>query len=578
MRLRLLLAVLLGSLAFASSASAERPLPGPVAPAPVVPITTGSPTSPSTGGGLLGSPDTTESLGGTDANCNHGTGLSLQVIDNCAASGLSESAYPPGNFGTDTHVDTGITDPGNDLASILQNLFGWIFALMAHILTWIILGLGLAFSFDLFRSDHAGQISHGLAQAEHFFTFPLLPIFVIIGAVVGVVYWVGHRAEGRAVAHWGTMAAMMAAALIIISNPLGVFGWADDAANGIAAGSLSAFTGQGGGTNAGFADAAPALYRTTMEEPWCAMEFGNVTWCMDKIDPKMQAARASVLQHLPQALGDEGNAQLANQQAPLERLRLEDAKTNGELFLSFIPNADARNGQNDNWTLYHALLNDRPDLASIRGPGGVGEHIVVLILSGLAGIFFFVLLLYIAWQLIVNSVFFVLCLLMTPVVIFAPAFGEGGRAVFLKWLVWMFEALAKKVIFAIYLGVVLLISNVFFAVGPSLGGWLIEWLILAGIWAMAFVYRHKILGMMTAGAYHQHGAPNMAYSRFRGSRDYMRRTPSVEGDEVHNHSHQYDGDTYFQHAHVYGAGDASHRTAPREAVHSINGEARELKD
>lgn len=554
---------------------AEPALASPASAGPPVPPTLGPTlTSPSTGGGLLGSPDTTLALGGTDASCGHGTGLSVEVVNNCAASGLAESAYPPGNFGTDTHVDTGITDPGNDLASLLQNIFGWMFATMAHVLTWIILGLGLAFGFDLFKSDTGGHIAHNLAQAEHAFTFPLLPIFVVLGGSVGMVYWIAQRAEGKAVVHWGAMVAMMAAAMIIISNPIGIFGWADTAANGIANGTLAAFTGRGS-TGGGFADAAPALYRTTMEQPWCAMEFGDVTWCMSKIDARMDAARRSVLQHLPQALGDEGTPQLAAQEAPLERLRLQDAKTNGELFLSFIPNADARNGQNDDWTFYHALLQEHPQLAAIRGPGGVGEHIVVLMLAALAGIFFLILLIYIAWQLIVNSVFFVLCLLLTPVVIFAPAFGEGGRRVFVRWLVWTLEALVKKVIFAIYLGVVLLITDLFFSIGPSVGGWLMQWLILAGIWAMAFVYRHKILELMTAGAYHRHGNPNLAYQRYRGPQDYLRREPSVMGDEVHQHTHVHQ-DTYNQHAHVYGWGGGE-RPGPR-IRDSISGSVRELRE
>lgn len=570
------LAVIAAMLAFAATASARPPTPIP----PPVPPTTSTtvtppPTAPSTGGGVLGSPDVTQSLGGTDANCSHLQGASATVLQNCKASGLAESAYPPGNFGTDTHVDTGITDPGNDMASIAQEIIGGIYSLIAQVLTWILLGLGLAFGFDLFGQDRSHKIGAGLNNAVHLFAFPLIPLALIIGAAIGVVYWFGQRAEGRAVVHWGGMVALMAAGLIIAANPTGVLGWLDQASNGMASGSLAAFSGQGGGTSAGFADATPGIYRTTMEEPWCAMEFGNVQWCMAPIDKQMAAARQAVLQHLPEALGDQGSKQLALQQEPIERQRLAAAKTNGELFLAFIPNSDARNGQNDDWTLYHALLQDRPDLAAIRGSGGVWERFGILFLASVAGIFFLILLLYIAWQLIVNSVFFVVCLLLTPVVILAPAFGESGRAVFFRWLVWMLEALAKRIIFAVYLGVILLVSNVFFSVGPSLGGWLIQWLLLAGIWAMAFLYRHRILGVMTAGFYERHGHPSVQNATQHKPHQRFQRRP-VYDTEYHHHAGDrvYTGDTFNQHAHVYG--DTS-RPQPRSPAHDvIEGEVKEL--
>lgn len=573
------LVVIAAMLVFAAGASARPPVPAtPPAPPPTAPQVPGATlTSPATGGGLLGSPDVTQSLGGTDADCSHLRGASPTVVQNCKASGLAESAYPPGNFGTDTHVDTGITDPGNDMASIAQEFIGGIYSLIAHVLTWILLGLGLAFGFDLFGQDHAHKIAGGLANAERLFSFPLIPVVLIVGAIIGLVYWFGQRAEGRAVVHWGGMLALMAAGLIIASNPVGVLGWVDNASNGMASGALAAFSGQGGGTSAGFANAVPGIYRTTMEEPWCAMEFGNVGWCMGPVDPQMAAARRAVLAHLPDALGDQGSKQLASQQEPTERLRLAAAKTNGELFLAFIPNADARNGQNDDWTFYHALLQERPDLAAIRGPGGVWERFAILFLAGIAGIFFLVLLLYIAWQLIVNSVFFVVCLLLTPIVILAPAFGETGRAVFFRWLVWMLEALAKRVIFAIYLGVILLVSNVFFSIGPSTGGWLVQWLLLAGIWAMGFLYRHKIIGVMTAGFYYQHAHPSVQSPRNKVSDRWQQRRPSYAETTEHHHytGDHHHGDTYNQHAHVYG----NARPEPRPVsafADVVEGQSREL--
>ena len=527
--------------------------PFPTGPPPVTPPTAVPTTQPpQDSGGILGSPDTTEALGMSDASCAHNQNASPEVVRNCAASNLAESPYPPGNFGTDTNVDTGPLSLGNDWASLVQNFVSGFFSLLAHILTWILEGLGLAFSFDLFAQDHGGHIAHGLSQALHLFTVPLLPIFLVIGAIVAVVYWGIHRAEGKAATHVFAMVALICFGFLVAQNPTGMLGWLDTASNQLTSGTFSAFTGKNASNTSGFADATPGIYRTAMEEPWCAMEFGSVQWCMSPIDPTMAQARQTVLAHLDQALGDQGTSQLAKQEAPIERTRLNDARTNGELFLAFVPNADARNGKNDNWTLYHALLQDRPDLASIRGPGGWSEHLVILFLACVSGIFFLLLLVYIAYQLVVASIFFVICILLLPVMIFAPAFGETGRSAFWKWFAWMGEALAKRVIFAAYLGVILAATTLFLSI-TSLG-WGLQWLILGVIWAMGFHFRHRFLDLLTAGAYHSHGHPGHRFKGWAtaGAMGYIWKRAPQKVAAVHEHNY---GDTQqtHQHVHVYGS-------------------------
>lgn len=542
----------------AGIASAHPPGGIPPTKPPVVVVTpppTTQPTQPDTSGGLLGSPDTTQSLGMADASCAHNKTADAQVIENCAASGLAESAYPPANYGTDTHVDTGPLSFANDLASGIQTFIGGFFALLAHVLTWILEGLGLAFSFDLFAQGH-NRIAHGIGNTLNLFTVPLLPIFIVLGGIVAFVYWGVHKAEGKAVTHVFAMVLLIALGFLIATNPVGMLGWLDQASNELTSGTFSAFTGHNATDTSGFADATPGIYKIAMEEPWCAMEFGSVNWCMARIDPTMAAARRSVLAHLPEALGDQGSKQLAKQEEPIERTRLNDARTNGELFLSFIPNSDARNGQNDSWTLYHALLQEHPELAAIRGAGGVWEHMVILFLACVAGLFFLLLLIYIAYQLVVASVFFIVCLFLTPVMIFAPAFGETGRAAFVKWLTWMGEALAKRIIFAAYLGIVLLTTNVFLQATNL--GWGLQWLILGVIWAMGFHFRHRFLDLLTAGAYDSHHHPG-AWARRWGTAAAMgyawKRAPQKVA-AVHEH-HYGDEQSTHQHVHVYGSAYAN---------------------
>jgi hypothetical protein len=463
-----------------------------------------SPTAP-TSGGVASAPDDTQQLGATDAECTHPAGLSVQAQRNCQASGSPQSAFPPSNYGLDTHVDTGLTDPGNDAASIFQHVLGWVFSLIAKLMSAIILAVSLAFGFDLYGSDHGQRIPHALQSAEQFFTLPWLPVAFAIGAIWGLLRWWGQRQEGRAVGHWALMVVMMLLGLVIVQDPQGVAGWLDQQSNQAAMASLAVFSGQHPSQPAGsYADATAGMWREAVEKPWCAEEFGEVNWCMSPPDPAMQKARTEVEAHLDQAAGDQAPAQLAQAQAPIERVRLSDAQTNGELWLAFPSNWDARNGKNDSWTLYAHLLKDQPALAAIRGSGGVGDRLGDLALAGIGMVFFVLLLIYIALNLLLAALFFVVLLLFAPLLALAPAFGERGREAFLRWLGWAAGALLAKLVYAIYLGVLLLGSGLVAAIGSAAGGSLDQWILFAAFWGLAFAYRSKLLGLFTADTHHEH--------------------------------------------------------------------------
>jgi hypothetical protein len=290
-------------------------------------------------------------------------------------------------------------------------------------------------------------------------------------------------------------------------------------------GTLAAFSDNNPSQAAGgYANATAGMWQQTIEKPWCAMEFGNVGWCMSPLDGQTRAWRADVEAHLSDAEAPNPNP-AAQQQ--LERQRLQDAQTNGELWLAFPANDDARNGATDSWTLYHHLQQARPELAQIRGSRGVGQRLWNLVLTGI-GMFFFVLLLtYIALNLLIASIFFIVLLALTPFMALVAAFGEKGRGAFLRWLGWAGGALAAKLIYALYLGILLLAASVIDGIGEQTGGWLNEWILFAALWALAFMYRGKLLGLFTADTHHEHhrgleaatvGLGALALTRAVGSR------------------------------------------------------------
>ena len=68
------------------------------------------------------------------------------------------------------------------------------------------------------------------------------------------------------------------------------------------------------------------------------MEFGNVRWCEDPVDPGSSAADKTALE-----IAAEERAKIGGQSAEL----LRAARTNGELFLALPANGPQRNSIND---------------------------------------------------------------------------------------------------------------------------------------------------------------------------------------------------------------------------------------
>lgn len=477
--------------------------------------------------GVASVPDDTQQLGGSDPLCRNPTELSALGQRNCRASGSPASAFPPGNYTPDVHVDTGITDPGNDIASTLQDMLAWVFSLMVTITHTALLGVSLAFGLDLFGSDHQQRIPHALVAVEHVFTMPWLPVAFAIGAMVGIVRWWGRRQEGRAISHWTLMIVCALAGLVITTDPQATVGQLDRFSDQAALATLAAFSDRNPGQPAGsYADATAGLWSEMVQAPWCAMEFADTQWCTSPLNAQTRQWRADALAHIAEAdanssnpPADSGRLQAcardatAGQPIPSgsscwvaahEALRLQDAQTNGELWLAFLANDDARNGKNDTWTLYHHLLQARPSLAQVRGPGGVADRLGILVLTGIGLGFFLLLLVYIAANLLLAGLFFIVLLLLAPVMLLFPCFGDRGRQAFARWLGYATGALMAKVIYAIYLGVLIFAFSLVAALGVEAGGWLLQWILFAGLWGLAFIYRRRMLALLSAGAHHEH--------------------------------------------------------------------------
>lgn len=508
----------------APSAARAKPEGGPQAGQPHVQHAAGQPAgqpavtqsqgtasaSGGAGGQATGSvADDTQTLGGESPDCQHPHSLDAQAQTDCRLSGTPQSPFPVGNYAPDQHIDTGITDISNDFDSALQSMLGAIFGLIERIVAAAMLAVSLAFGFDLYASDTHGKIPAALHSAEQFFTAPLLSAALVIAGFWMVLKLIAHRQEGRAIAGIAAMSVMMIASLVVINDPQATIGPIDTAANQAAMASIGAFSGnQPSLTDAesSYADATRSMWQEMGEKPWCAEEFGSVDWCTGPIDPTMQKAQQSVEAALRAYKNNDGSGQAEpRSEQDAELARVQQAKTNGELFLAFPADDDARNGQNDTWTLYHYLLGDQPALAAIRGSGGVGNRLGTLVFGAIGMSFFLLLLAYIALNLLIASLLLVVLLLFLGLMALFPAFGDWGRERWLQWAGMTLAALGLKLLYAIYLGILLGASALVGAIGSGEGGWFAQWLLFSAFWMIAFAFRSKLTGLIApAGGHHEH--------------------------------------------------------------------------
>jgi hypothetical protein len=194
-------------------------------------------------------------------------------------------------------------------------------------------------------------------------------------------------------------------------------------------------------------------------------------------------------------------------------LALAAARTNGALFLALPAGGLARNGlasQTSLPTLYATLCGASDPTACTAGTAPQAEFRtaegtwpraggLLLIAIGTAGML--LLLGFIALRLLGAALALLVYLMLAPLAVLAPAFGEGGRGAFRLWLVRLVGAALAKLVYSVMLGVALLIAHLLTSLEAL--GWWTQWLLLSVFWWLMFEHRHRLLSFVV----HERGEP-----------------------------------------------------------------------
>jgi len=474
--------------------------------------------------------------------------LSATSRRNCETSGFAAAPAPTGNYGIDVHIDEGLLNTSAWASTVAQDMFvtplwtGLVWAVHA-----LVVMLEWSFSIDLFDGSVAADMSKHLRQMEGAFTEPWLPIALAIAAVLALYHGMIRRRVAETLGEVVLMVTMMVGGIWVIANPAGTVGalgqWADEASLGtlaVAARGTPSASGQTLGSS------LETVFVAAIEEPWCFMEFGDVDWCREpsRLDPRLRAAGLKIAaQELASRSCEPSGTVLAPcvKATPAQASALEHsaellraARSNGALFLALPTNGPARNSINEEGSLLRTLCQSA-EATNCRGPtaaqaefrtsGGTLMRIlgVLLIAAGLLGML--LLLGFVAVRLLTSAVFSMLYLLLAPVMVLAPAFGDGGRALFRKWIARLLGAVVTELVFSFLLGIVLATISVLSDLRTL--GWWMQWLLMSSFWWGAYANRRQVIGIAegTFGS-REHGEHTLRRSMLRRARD------SVEHNQV----------------------------------------------
>jgi hypothetical protein len=435
---------------------------------------------------------------------------------NCETSGFVAAPAPTGDYGLDVHINTGTFGLGTgEITNAVQDIvvtplwMGLVWAVHA-----LIVMLEWCFSVDLLDGSSAIGLGGGLRAMQASLTEPWLPIALACASVLALYHGLVRRRVAQTLGEVLLMGTMMVAGLWIIADPTGTVGalgqWADQASLGTLA---VAAHGTPNAPGRAFGSSLGAVFSDVIEAPWCYLEFGQVAWCREpsQLDPRLHAAAQKIaVDELALIACEPSSEPLAGcthasaaQTRALEHSAqlLREARTNGAIFLALPANGVARNSINEPGSLLRILCQSSED-SDCRGPTAAQAEFrtgagtlarlggLLLITGGLLGLL--LLFGFLAVRLLMAAVMSLLYLLLAPAIVIAPAFGEGGRALFRRWGGQLLGAVVSKLVFSFLLGVVLAVLAALS--GLVALGWWTQWLLMSAFWWAAYVHRHQALG------------------------------------------------------------------------------------
>jgi len=442
--------------------------------------------------------DPLTALGAGSPSCRAPSGRTART--NCARSGSVAHSYPVSSYGFDVQVGFSITDLGDSFLGALQSIGSLIWMALVYLVKAVLLLLEWAFSLDLLGAAMTDVRATLDRLHRDVFGEPWFLAALSAAGLWGIWRGLVQRRTSQTIAGLAATVGLMTAGLVILSNPTGTVGHASRLANDAAVGVLAASTGRPmDDPERALSDAVAGVFDQTVRDPWCALEFGSVDYCAQPAKGERTISNADVWLAYPAASRQRrGLFRLLKGEDPDgdNRPGLVDALAGpvGGAALDLVGVGDGEDSGLPNDV--RGRVAKSPERASMQEAGGTVPRFALLALIGVGMTGAIALLAYIGIRLLLASLLTLLLLLFAPIVLLAPAFGESGRATFVAWAKRLVGALVAKLIYALFLSVVLAITA---TVARLDIGWFGVWLVQIALWWGVLIKRKELLGFATAG-------------------------------------------------------------------------------
>lgn len=430
--------------------------------------------------------DPSRALGATSPSCRFV--LDPTARRSCRASGSASQPHPLDAYGIDVRAGFSLTDPGRSFLSAMGTIGAGLWMGLLYLVKGVLLMLEWSFSLDL-TNEAMPEARRSLQQLhDRAFGDSWLLLAISITGIWGMWRGLVQRRAAETFAGLAATVALIVLCLVVISRPAETVGRAAQLTNAAGLGVLSAATtGRVGAPRQALTDALSAVFATTVRDPWCALEFGSVDYCDQRTGDAARPTYAEVW--------------LAYPAQSWQRGRLHEAMK-GPRHDGFDPIGSAKDllGLSDDRQLppdVRRLVHPAPEQARMQEAGGTFPRLALLgtITVGLLGAV--ALYAYLGLRLLLAAGLTLVMLLIAPAMLLAPAVGDSGRATFIAWGRRLIGALLAKLIYAVFLAVVLATSGICSRLEL---GWFGTWLLLGAFWWGVFLKRDEIVGFVSAGA------------------------------------------------------------------------------
>jgi hypothetical protein len=430
-------------------------------------------------------------------------------------SGSIAHTYPLSSYGLDVRIGFSLTKIENNLLGALQNVAALSWMGLVYVLKGVLLLLEWAFSLDLLGGALPG-VRNGLETLhERVIGEPWFLAAISVAGLWGIWRGLVQRRTIETLGGLAATVALMVAALVVIANPAGTVGYASKLANEGSLGLLSAAsTGRVKEPARSFSDSMQGLFDSLVLEPWCALEFGSVDWCLERAGKGSGVTNADLWLSFP-AQSDERKS--------LYKLTKGENPDGGGILGSGISLGDLAGGALKTVTggplggalgvvglgskalggrdaglsdKIKALVQKDPERVKMQEAGGTFPRFALLALVAAGMLGAIALLLYLGIRLLLAGMLALILLLFAPAMLLAPAFGESGRAAFIGWGKRLVGALAAKLVYALLLALVLVAASAIAAVGI---GWFATWLLQLAFWWGILLKRKELVGFLSVG-------------------------------------------------------------------------------